>query len=111
VGQLYQTGYRLGILSNTCDGHWNYFLPRYCVLRDFFSVYALSYEIGAMKPAAAIFSKAAEIAGCRPEEIFYTDDIPGNVDGARSAGIDAVVYRSTRELVTELRKRGVEFSY
>jgi FMN phosphatase YigB (HAD superfamily) len=92
VAQLYHAGYRLGILSNTCDGHWNYCLRRYTMLR-------------------AIFCQAAELAGCRPEEIFYTDDMPGHVAAAKSVGLDAVVYLSTAELVAELRKRGVEFNY
>ncbi len=111
VAQLYEAGYPLGILSNTCDGHWNHCIRRYTVLRDFFSVYSLSYEIGAMKPSAAIFCKAAELSGCRPEEVFYTDDIPGHIAGAKAAGFDAVVYESTPQLVEELRKREVEFAY
>lgn len=111
VAQLFHSGHRLGILSNTCEGHWNYCLRRYAMLREFFSVYALSFEIGAVKPDAAIFRKAAELAGCRPEEIFYTDDMPGHVAGARSVGLDAVVYQSTPQIVEELRKRDVEFNY
>jgi putative hydrolase of the HAD superfamily len=111
VAQLYHSGNRLGILSNTCDGHWNYCLRRYVMLRELFSVYALSYEIGAMKPSAAIFCRAAALAGCRPEEIFYADDIADNVAGARSEGIDAVVYTSTATLVKELRERGIMFNY
>ena len=111
VAQLCQAGHRLGILSNTCEGHWNWCLRRFTMLREFFSVYALSFQIGAVKPAAAIFCKAAELAGCRPAEIFYADDLAGHVDGARSVGFDAVVYTSTAELVMELRKRNVEFNY
>ena len=111
IAALYHAGHRLGILSNTCEGHWNYCLRRYTMLRDLFSVHALSFEIGAVKPERAIFCKAAEMAGCQPEEIFYTDDIPGHVGGARSTGLDAVVYASTAELVKELRQRGVEFNY
>jgi HAD superfamily hydrolase (TIGR01549 family) len=111
VAHLYQAGYRLGILSNTCEGHWNYCLRQYRILRELFSVYALSYEIGAMKPAAAIFCRAAELAGCRPEEIFYADDIAGHVAGARSVGIDAVVYTSTAEFARELRARGMNINY
>jgi FMN phosphatase YigB (HAD superfamily) len=111
VARLYGAGYRLGILSNTCDGHWSHCIKRYGILRDFFSVHALSYKIGAMKPSAATYCKAAEMAGCRPEEIFYTDDIAGHVAGARSAGLDAVVYETTPQLVGELFKRGIEFNY
>ena len=111
VAKLYHAGYRLGILSNTCEGHWNWCLRRYNMLRELFSVYAVSFEIGAVKPDAVIFRKAAELAGCRPEEIFYADDMAGHVAGARSVGLDAVVYTSTAELVKELRKRNVEFNY
>jgi FMN phosphatase YigB (HAD superfamily) len=111
VVQLYQAGHRLGVLSNTCECHWNHCLRRYAMLRELFSVYALSFEIGAVKPSAAIFLKAAELAGCQPEEIFYTDDIPGNVVGATAVGFDAVVYQSTAGLVKDLRQRGVEFNY
>jgi len=111
VAQLYHARYRLGVLSNTCEGHWNYCLHRYTLLREFFSTFALSFRLGAAKPDKAIFCKAAEIAGCRPEEVFYTDDIPGHVAAARNVGMDAVVYTSTADLVKELRERGIEFNY
>jgi glucose-1-phosphatase len=111
VAGLYQAGHRLGILSNTCPGHWEHCLRRYQLLRSFFSVHALSHEIGALKPDAAIFCKAAELARCRPEEIFYADDIAGHVAGARGVGMDAVVYTATDELAKELRMRGLEFNY
>ena len=57
VAQLVQSGWRLGILSNTCEGHWEHCLGRYAILRECFSVYALSYRIGQSKPAAAIFRR------------------------------------------------------
>jgi glucose-1-phosphatase len=111
VAQLQAAGYRLGILSNTCEGHWEHCLQRFRLLRDCFSVYALSYKIGACKPDTEIFRAAAEMAGCRPEEIFYTDDLAGHIAGARSVGFDAVQYAGTPPLVDELRKRGVRFNY
>jgi glucose-1-phosphatase len=111
VAQLHQAGYRLGVLSNTCEGHWSHCIQHYHMLREFFGVHALSYEIETAKPDAAIFRKAAELADCQPEEIFYTDDIAGHVAAARSVGFDAVVYTSTAELVGELRRRGVQFNY
>jgi putative hydrolase of the HAD superfamily len=110
VSQLAAAGHRLGILSNTCEGHWRHCYSRFTFLRECFSVHALSYEIGVMKPDAAIFCRAAELAGVSPERIFYTDDIAGHVDGARSAGFDAVVYTSTAELVAEIRRRGLRFN-
>jgi putative hydrolase of the HAD superfamily len=111
VSQLAEHRYRLGILSNTCEGHWEHCLGHYRILAEDFSVYALSYRIGACKPEAAIFRAAAELAGCRPEEIFYADDVAGHVAAARAVGFDAVVYTTTAELVAELRARGLTFNY
>jgi putative hydrolase of the HAD superfamily len=111
VACLERAGYRLGILSNTCRSHWEHCRRKFRIVAESFSVYALSYEIHAMKPDAAIFRSAAELAGVAPEEIFFTDDTPGHVAGARAAGFDAVQYVSTPELAAELRSRGVRLSY
>jgi glucose-1-phosphatase len=111
VAQLQQAGYRMGILSNTCDMHWEYCCRRYRIVSDCFSVYALSYKIGAVKPEAAIFHAAAELADCQPEEMFFVDDIPGHVAGARAAGVDAVQFTTAEGLAEELRQRGIRFNY
>ncbi len=111
VAQLGQAGHRLGILSNTCECHWRYCVGKYRFVAECFQVHALSFEIGATKPDAAIFLAAAKLAGCRPEEIFFVDDIPGHVEGAKAVGIDAVVYASAAQVAAELRRRGVRFNY
>jgi FMN phosphatase YigB (HAD superfamily) len=111
VSQLQQAGYRMGILSNTCVLHWDYCLGQYRIVAEGFSVHALSFRIGAVKPEAAIFHAAAELAGVRPEEIFYVDDMPQHVAGARSVGFDAVQYTTTTALADELRRRGVRWNY
>jgi putative hydrolase of the HAD superfamily len=111
VVQLYRTGHRMGVLSNTCESHWEHCLQRFRVLGEMFEVYALSYRIGAAKPEAAIFQAAANLAGVAPEEIFFTDDLAGHVAGARAAGFDAVQYTSTPQLAADLRARGVRFNY
>ncbi len=111
VAQLRQAGHRLGVLSNTCENHWTHCFQRFALLRETFSVFALSYELRAMKPDAAIFRAAARLAGVNPDEIFFCDDIAGHVAGARAVGFDAVQYTSTPELVSELRRRGIQFNY
>lgn len=112
VAQLVAGGRRLGVLSNTCDPHWRYVSEgRYPALFSAFSVRALSFEIGAVKPEPAIFAAAAELAGVSPDEIFFADDIQGHVTAARAAGFDAVRYTTTADLVDELRRRGVELNY
>jgi len=112
VAALDGAGYRMGILSNTCPGHWNYCSQgRYGLIQSAFDVYALSYELGACKPDPKIFAGAAELAGVPPQEIFFVDDIAGHVAGARKAGFDAVQYTTTPALVADLRKRGIAFNY
>ena len=59
VAQMRQARYRTGVLSNTCDLHWQYCLRQYAIIAEMFDVYALSYEVGAMKPDPAIFTAAA----------------------------------------------------
>jgi FMN phosphatase YigB (HAD superfamily) len=112
VAGLSAAGYRLGILSNTCPGHWSYCSSgKYGLLVHSFKVYALSYELGACKPSPKIFAAAAELAGVPPDEIFFVDDVAGHVAGAREAGFDAVQYTSTPRLVDDLRRRGLQFNY
>ena len=111
VAQLHQAGYPMGILSNTCATHWDHCLGRYRIIGEAFAVHALSFRIGAMKPEAAIFHAAAELAGVRTEDVFFVDDLVQHVAGARAAGFDAVQYTTTPALVTELRRRGVRFNY
>ena len=111
VAQLAETGAGLGILSNTCENHWEHCRRRFRIVAEGFSVYALSYRIGAAKPQQAIYRAAAELAGHPADEIFFVDDMAEHVAGARAAGFDAVQYTSTPELVAELRKRGMRFNY
>ena len=112
VAKLKDAGYRIGILSNTCESHWNYITSRFKALfPQAFDVLAFSYEIGASKPDERIYVRAAELAGVPAQEIFYCDDLPANVEAARQAGFDAVLYTDTPALVSDLRRRGVRFNY
>jgi len=111
VSQLHQISCKLGILSNTCNSHWEHCRRRFKIIAASFSVHALSYEIGAAKPDAAIFRAAAELAGFEPQEIFFVDDMAEHVAAARAVGFDAVQYTSASRLAAQLRERGLEFNY
>ena len=111
AAQLRQAGYPMGILSNTSEIHWEHCFSRYRIVADAFAVHALSYRLGAMKPDAAIFRAAAKLAGCRPEEIFFVDDLAEHVAGARAVGFDAVQFTSAEALSADLRQRGIRFNY
>jgi FMN phosphatase YigB (HAD superfamily) len=102
-------GYRLLLLSNTNAIHFEMIRENYPLLRHFHE-FVLSYEVGAMKPSPLIYRRAIELAGCRPEECFFTDDISAYVDGAIAQGIDAVQFQSAAQIEAELRKRGVAWN-
>lgn len=112
VTQLKLAGHRLGILSNTNEAHWQ-FVDRghYGILADPWEHYALSFRLRSMKPEPAIYRAAAEMAGVDPAEVFFVDDRPENVQGAREAGFDAVLFTTAAALATDLRRRGVRFNF
>ena len=112
VSQLVAVGVPLGILSNTCEAHWQFIANgRFGVLKQYFEIIALSYELHAMKPDRQIYLKAAELAGVAPGEIFFFDDKPENVQGALQAGYDAIHYSTPEALANELSCRGIELNY
>ncbi len=112
LGRLMAARKRLGLLSNTSDLHWQFFgTGRYWFVPGDFEAIVLSYRVKLMKPDPKIFLHAAELAGVRPEEVFYVDDMPQHVAGARSVGIDAVQYTTTEAFVADLAKRGVRLAY
>ncbi|MDX1983154.1 MAG: HAD family phosphatase [Bryobacteraceae bacterium] len=101
--------YRLLLLSNTNSIHFEMICRNYALLGQFHD-YVLSYKVGAMKPSPRIYEAALALAGCRPEECFFTDDIPAYVEGARQAGIDAVQFQGFERLSEELDRRGIAWS-
>lgn len=112
VAGLARAGYRMGILSNTCESHWHHCTrQRFKFLESCFEIRALSYELQAMKPAAAIYEAASRLADTEPDQIFFVDDLLDNVEGARRAGYDAVQFTTAAELAAALFRRSVRFCY
>ena len=101
--------YRLILLSNTNAIHIEGLRRKYPQLRHFHDM-ILSYQVGAMKPNPRIYQAAIERAGCRPEECFYTDDIPAFVDAARVAGMYATQFVGLEQLERDLIARGIRWN-
>jgi HAD superfamily hydrolase (TIGR01509 family) len=107
AGRLARAGNRLGILSNTNPTDWEFVTRQFSFLNEHFEHAVLSFEARAMKPEAAIFKHAVQKTGRAPSEVFFVDDMPVNVAGARAAGLDAVQFTTVAALERELRSRGV----
>ena len=90
----------LVLLSNTCDAHWQC-LQNFPIIRHF-TKSALSFEVQSMKPDHRIYQRALELAGVKPEECFYTDDLDVNIMAARQLGIKAEVFTTPADLINHL---------
>lgn len=95
-----------GVLSNTNRLHWDEQRDG-DQIRGLFDHSFLSYELGLVKPDAAIFEAVAAELDRDPGEILFIDDNQINVDGARSAGFQAELARGVAEARQALVASGV----
>lgn len=62
-----------------------------------------SSDVGVRKPDPAIFAVALErLGGVAPAAAVFLDDAPGNVDGARRAGLHAILVDDQAAALDEL---------
>ncbi len=108
VRALKNLGYPLILGSNTNAIHANHFRERFADTFSSFDQLVLSYEIRQIKPSKEFYLICAEAAGTRPAECVFIDDIPENVAGARDAGLNAIQYVETPQLIEDLRMSGVD---
>lgn len=106
IRSLKDQGLRLVVLSNTSPWHVDWIRKCWNVL-DPFDELVLSYEVGAIKPEAGAYEAALRAIQCRPEECFYTDDIPLYVARGREFGLQAEVFTDVPALKRHLAVRGV----
>lgn len=112
LAQLKAAGYRTGILSNTCEAHWQFVADgRYRFLVDFFESLILSYEVKSMKPDSKIYQAAIDEAQLEAEEILFMDDRQENVDGALEAGLQAVHFTHGHRLAHDFHQHGIRVNF
>ncbi|MGA2571353.1 MAG: HAD family phosphatase [Terracidiphilus sp.] len=98
---LKQRGLLTAIVSNMGDS----VLER--VEREFdwlprFDVLVWSYKIHSAKPDPAIYLRALSELGTRPDETFFLDDKPENVEAAAALGMKALVFSTVENLCADL---------
>ncbi len=100
--------HRLILVSNTNAIHFEMIRATYPIMKHF-DGWILSYEVGAMKPALAIFEAAVRAAGCGPTECFFADDIEAYVAAAGAMGIKASVFHGYERLQNDLLRAGIRW--
>jgi putative hydrolase of the HAD superfamily len=91
IRSLRAEGYRVGLITNNVkegSATWRAMLP----IDELFDVVIDSCEVGMRKPNPAIYEHAlALLGGIEPHRAVFLDDSPGNVAGARRAGLHAIL--------------------
>jgi putative hydrolase of the HAD superfamily len=100
--------YRLGLLSNTSEWHFQHAI-RTAPVYPLFDAVTLSYEVKSLKPSRTIYDDMLAKLRSRPHECVYIDDIAENTEAAAWLGMHAIQYRGHDELVAELRRIGIIF--
>jgi glucose-1-phosphatase len=95
-----QLGIPMGLLSNTCEAHWNWIQElAYPQVMGWFGPVILSYEVHCMKPDSHIYAEAQRLCGASADKIFFTDDRADNVAAAVAAGWQAEVFVNADRLM------------
>ncbi|MBD9448921.1 HAD family phosphatase [Rhizobium sp. RHZ01] len=67
----------------------------------------VSGDVGLIKPDIAIYETHAKSFGLNPAATIFIDDSAPNIDGAKAAGWDAVLFTGADKLRADLAARGV----
>lgn len=93
--------YRTGILSNSFVGARVREQAAYG-FEDLVDEIIYSHECGMSKPDQAIYALTCERLKVEPAQMVFVDDKEPNVDGARQAGIRAVLYQDRVQAITDI---------
>ena len=90
--QLKKAGYRLFLLSNTIDVHWDYCVEHLFPylnhgVEDYFEYCFLSQRMHLAKPNARIYEEVIRQANIHPDETLFIDDLKENCEAAEKLGI------------------------
>jgi putative hydrolase of the HAD superfamily len=105
-GELRGAGYRTAILSNMPTDKLSFMRASGTMgWIGEFEAAIFSCDVGLVKPEPAIYRLCLEKLKAAPGECVFLDDYSINVEGARAAGINALLFRSAEEAAVELRRR------
>ncbi len=99
-------GFRTGILSNIGFELASALEREFAWIKEFpFTIW--SCRVGAAKPQPEIFQHAQAKLGVAPGAVLLIDDRPENIDGARRAGFQGILFENIAALEQELSAQGL----
>jgi epoxide hydrolase-like predicted phosphatase len=93
--------YRTGILSNSFVGAREREQAAYG-FEDLVDELVYSHECGLRKPDPRSYALVCARLGVEPDQVAFLDDSEKNVDGARQAGLHAVLYSGNAQAIGEI---------
>ena len=107
VAELREKGYKIYLLSNASLRQYDYWnrIPGW----EHFHGKLISADVQVMKPHPDYYRLALEKFSLKPEECFFIDDVPANIEGALFCGIPGTVFHADVQLLRkQLRSAGVD---
>lgn len=104
--QLRAQGIPTYIFSNTNDLAIEHINRNFPFMKNF-TAHILSYEVGAMKPAAKIYEVMEKLSGCCGAEILYLDDRPENVEAGAARGWQVILQTTPEKSRARMQELGL----
>ncbi len=110
IDSLYNNGYKLYVLSN-CAKWLHEYLPEKVPSGKKFSGLIVSADYGIIKPDERIYKILFDTYSLKPEECFFIDDSPANIESARKLGMAAHCFkdRDFKQLKDDMINSGIQF--
>lgn len=104
VHELKMSGkYKIGMLSNISRDWMDTSLPVF-EQQQLFDDMIMSGDVRIVKPNPEIFKLMANKLGVLPSECVMVDDLSRNIDGAKQAGMQGIIFKSVGQARAELSK-------
>lgn len=105
LAQRLRARYRVFLLSNVGDLHWEHLNQRYRVGEIADDVLP-SFAAGIMKPHAGIYEQAERRFALTPAHTVFIDDRVDNIEAVRRRGWHGIVHRNADTTIAELLRLG-----
>ncbi len=105
INDLHDAGARLAVLSNAPSSMGK--LIRGQKWARPFAHFLISGDLGTVKPESEIYAALLGATGGRPDRMVFLDDLPTNIDGAKSAGLFGFVFTEPATARSDLRTLGL----
>lgn len=104
--RLSEQGVPLYAITNYSTEKWVETRARFPFFKHFRDI-VVSGDEKMLKPDLAIFHLCLQRNGLAADGCVFIDDVPRNVAGAKSAGIDAILFETPEKLADDLTARGL----